>query len=102
MAKTLEKLSLLLCRAAFSPKLVVLFVALFNRGLHYLTDIYTSQITLNALPELLEEIVHPGALESRGQIAEDLTEMREQLRKQVARVRELRVKKVEEPGKFHP
>ena len=27
--------------------------------------------------------------------------MREQLRKQVARVRELRVKKVEEPGEFH-
>ncbi|KAI0090814.1 pol II transcription elongation factor [Irpex rosettiformis] len=58
-------------------------------------------ITLNAQPELLEEIVYPGALESRTQIAEDLTEMREQLRKQIARVRELRVKKVEEPDAFY-
>ncbi len=102
MPKTLEKQLSLLCKATFSPKLVGLFVVSFIQELHYLTDISTSQITLNALPELLEEIVHPGALESRGQIAEDLTEMREQLRKQVARVRELRVKKVEEPGKFHP
>ena len=42
--------------------------------------------------------MHPGALESRAQVAEDLGEMREQLRKQLARIRELRVKKVEEPG----
>lgn len=47
---------------------------------------------------MLEEIVHPGALDSRAQIAEDLHEMKEQLRKQVARLRELRIKKVEEPG----
>lgn len=46
-------------------------------------------------------MVYPGALESRAQIAEDLSEMREQLRKQVARIRELRVKKVEEPGDYH-
>ena len=42
--------------------------------------------------------MHPGALESRAQIEEDISEMREQIRKQVNRVRELRVKKVEEPG----
>ncbi|KAF7791354.1 hypothetical protein EIP86_002368 [Pleurotus ostreatoroseus] len=58
-------------------------------------------ITLRSLPELLEEIVYPGALDSRTQIAEDLNEMREQLRKQLARIRELRVKKVEEPDAFY-
>lgn len=40
----------------------------------------------------------PGALESRAQIAEEINEMREQLRKQLSRIRELRIKKVEEPG----
>ncbi|KAI0686278.1 Elongator complex protein 1 [Cytidiella melzeri] len=58
-------------------------------------------ITLSAKPDLLEEIVHPGALESKSQIADDLAEMRDQLRKQVGRVRELRVKKVEEPDVFY-
>ena len=43
-------------------------------------------------------IIDPAVLEARAQITEDLTEMREQLQKQVARIRELRVKKVEEPG----
>lgn len=56
------------------------------------------QITLRERPELLEEIVNPAVLEARNQITEDLTEMREQLQKQVARLRELRIKKVEEPG----
>ena len=42
--------------------------------------------------------MHPASLESRAQISEDLTEMREQLRKQVIRLRELRIRKVEEPG----
>ena len=56
------------------------------------------QIALRSYPELLVDIVHPGALECRAQIAEDVHEMREQLRKQVARLRELRVRKVEEPG----
>ncbi len=50
----------------------------------------------------MEDIVHPGALECRARIAEELNEMRDQLRKQVNRVRELRVRKVEEPGKLHP
>ncbi|KIP09060.1 hypothetical protein PHLGIDRAFT_68294 [Phlebiopsis gigantea 11061_1 CR5-6] len=58
-------------------------------------------ITLNARSDLLEEIVYPGALESRAQVAEELGEMREQLRKQLARVRELRVKKMEEPEAFY-
>ena len=56
------------------------------------------QISFNRRAELLEEILYPGAFETRSQIAEDLNEMKEQLRKQVARLRELRVKKVEEPG----
>lgn len=37
-------------------------------------------------------------METRAQIAEELGEMREQLRKQLARIRELRIKRVEEPG----
>ncbi|KAK7691913.1 hypothetical protein QCA50_005318 [Cerrena zonata] len=58
-------------------------------------------IALNSSAELVEEVVHPAALESRGQLSEDLGEMREQLRKQVQRLRELRIKKVEEPDSFY-
>ena len=47
---------------------------------------------------MLTEIVHPGALDTRAQIEEDLTEMKEQLQKQLTRLRELRLKKLEEPG----
>lgn len=57
-----------------------------------------SQISLNSAPELLGDVVHPALLESRAQITEDITEMREQIRKQVVRLRELRIKKTEEPG----
>ena len=46
----------------------------------------------------MEEIVHPGALECRARIGEDIQEMSEQLQKQLARIRELRVRKGEEPG----
>lgn len=48
----------------------------------------------------MEEIVYPGALECRARIGEEISEMREQLRKQLARVRELRVRKIEEPGEL--
>lgn len=58
------------------------------------------QTTFHSRVDLLEEIIHPGALESRSQIAEELSEMRDQLRKQVQRIRELRVRKVEEPGEY--
>jgi len=58
-------------------------------------------ISLHELPGLLEDIVDPAALEARAQISEDLTEMREQLQKQVARLRELRIKKVEQPEEFY-
>lgn len=58
-----------------------------------------SQIALRELPGLLEDIVDPGVLEARAQISEDLTDMREQLQKQVSRLRELRINKIEQPGK---
>ncbi|KAF8911562.1 IkappaB kinase complex IKAP component [Gymnopilus junonius] len=54
-----------------------------------------------SLSELLEDIIYPASLETRAQIAEDLGEMKEQIRKQVARLRELRIKKVEEPDAFY-
>jgi elongator complex protein 1 len=60
---------------------------------------------LTGQEELLEDVVYPAAFESKAQLLEDVMEMREQLRKQVSRLRELRVKKVEEPGmcaKFIP
>ena len=50
------------------------------------------------MPELMEEIIHPGALETKSQLEEDLGEMVSQLSGQLTRVRELRVKKVEQPG----
>ncbi|CCM05755.1 uncharacterized protein FIBRA_07987 [Fibroporia radiculosa] len=58
-------------------------------------------IALKSRKELLEELVYPGTLDCRAQIAEDMHEMREQLRKQVQRIRELRVRKVEEPDAFY-
>ncbi|KAF7294045.1 polymerase II transcription elongation factor [Mycena kentingensis (nom. inval.)] len=57
--------------------------------------------TLNKAPELVEDVIHPAALDCRAQIAEDLDEMKEQLRKQLNRIRELRVKRVEEPDSFY-
>ena len=59
----------------------------------------TFEATLFSKPELLEEIIYPGTLDARTQISEDLHEMREQLHKQVSRIQELRVRKVEDPGK---
>ncbi|CAK5281923.1 unnamed protein product [Mycena citricolor] len=58
-------------------------------------------ITLNKEDALLVDVVHPAALESRAQISEDLSEMRDQLRKQLERVKELRVKKAEAPDAFY-
>lgn len=48
----------------------------------------------------MTEIIHPGALDSRAQITDDVGEMREQLRKQLNRIRELRIKKIIEPGEI--
>ncbi|KAJ3981419.1 IkappaB kinase complex IKAP component [Lentinula detonsa] len=57
--------------------------------------------TLKRELKLVEDVIHPGALENKARIDEDLTEMKEQLRKQLSRIRELRVKKVEEPDEFY-
>lgn len=54
------------------------------------------------MPELTEEIIHPGTLETKSQLTEDLSEMKSQLSKQVTRVRELRIKKAEQPGMESP
>ncbi|KZT05444.1 IkappaB kinase complex IKAP component [Laetiporus sulphureus 93-53] len=58
-------------------------------------------LVLSSRPELLEEIIYPGILDCRAQITEDLNEMKDQLRKQVQRIRELRIKKTEEPDAFY-
>ncbi|KAG1726875.1 pol II transcription elongation factor [Suillus paluster] len=58
-------------------------------------------ITLHAIPELVDQLLLPCALDCRSQIGDDINEMREQLRKQVARLTELRIKKVEEPDAFY-
>ncbi|KAG7449880.1 Elongator complex protein 1 [Guyanagaster necrorhizus] len=57
-------------------------------------------MTLHHRPDLLADVIYPGALESRYQIKEDVNEMREQLRKQFSRLQELRIKKVEAPDAF--
>lgn len=57
-----------------------------------------TKIALHRDQSLIGEIVEPALLDSRAQIAEDLEEMRTQLRKQTGRLHELRVKKAEEPG----
>ncbi|KAJ7125399.1 IKI3 family-domain-containing protein [Mycena epipterygia] len=57
--------------------------------------------TFTGSETLLIDIIHPGALESRAQISEDISEMKDQLRKQHHRTRELRVKKAEEPDAFY-
>ena len=61
---------------------------------------YLAKTTLVKQPELLVDIIHPGALETLTEVADDILEMREQLRKQLNRIQELRIKKVEEPGKY--
>ncbi|OCB85125.1 IkappaB kinase complex, IKAP component [Sanghuangporus baumii] len=58
-------------------------------------------ISLHREPSLLEEIVQPATLDTCTRITEDLDEMRTQLRKQLERIRELRIKKTEEPDAFY-
>ncbi|KAG6878289.1 hypothetical protein C0992_008296 [Termitomyces sp. T32_za158] len=57
-------------------------------------------IALQRKPELMEDVVHPAALESCNQITEDINECLDQLRKQLNRIRELRIRKVQEPGEI--
>ncbi|KIY69796.1 IkappaB kinase complex, IKAP component [Cylindrobasidium torrendii FP15055 ss-10] len=56
--------------------------------------------TLKRQGDLLDEVIKPAALESRGQLSEDINEMREQLEKQYHRLLELKVRRVEEPDAF--
>ncbi|KAF5375529.1 hypothetical protein D9615_009198 [Tricholomella constricta] len=58
-------------------------------------------LALHSKPELVEDVVHPAALESCAQVVEDINECKEQLRKQLNRIRELRIRKVEEPDAFY-
>ncbi|KAL5512586.1 hypothetical protein ACEPAG_3239 [Sanghuangporus baumii] len=58
-------------------------------------------ISLHREPSLLEEIVQPATLDTCAQISEDLDEMRTQIRKQLERIRELRIKKTDEPDAFY-
>jgi elongator complex protein 1 len=69
-------------------------------SVYHVFPAHVFKTTLLGLPELVTEIIHPAAFESRSQFAEDINDMREQLRKQVRRIQELRVKKMEEPGVF--
>lgn len=59
-----------------------------------------NKIMLKNSPHLLVEVLHPAAFESCAQITEDLAELKEQFRKQLSRMRELRVLKVEGHGTF--
>ncbi|KAF9237879.1 pol II transcription elongation factor [Melanogaster broomeanus] len=58
-------------------------------------------VSLYAKPELLEDVILPGAFDIRSQLADDLAEIRDHLHKQVARLAELRLKKAEEPDAFY-
>ena len=58
------------------------------------------QVSLRGVQDLFASTICPASLDTRIQISEDISEMRTQLRKQVNRVRELRIKKLEEPGKL--
>lgn len=52
-------------------------------------------------PEWLESVVDPGLVEGVASLSEMLGEMREQLRNQVPRLRELRQKKMDDPLAFY-
>ena len=77
---------------------IVSQIAVIGSTIVYLV-VYLAKTTLAKQPELLVDIVYPGALESLTQVADDILEMKEQLRNQLNRIQELRIKKVEEPGK---
>ena len=54
------------------------------------------QIAAHSAPNLVEEMLHPAALDLCAQYSEEISEMTSQLQKQVARIRELRTIKEEE------
>jgi len=59
-------------------------------------------VTLHRRPELIEEVIDPGLVEASGSMTEFLAECKGQLQAQVPRLRELRIKKEEDPRKFPP
>lgn len=50
--------------------------------------------------DLIETTIKPALLETTAQLSEDIQEMEEQLEKQTGRIKELWIKKVEEPGEW--
>ena len=57
------------------------------------------KIAARSATDLIESVLHPAALDLCAQFMEEISEMTNQLRKQTARIRELRSIKEEEPGK---
>jgi elongator complex protein 1 len=58
-------------------------------------------VSIHRRPEYLETIVDPGIIEAAASVTETLSEMREQLRNQLPRLRELREKAAADPLAFH-
>jgi elongator complex protein 1 len=65
---------------------------------HERTTVNSSKEDVDEREDLLETVLLPGLLDAAAQIRENLDEIRTQIDKQRARVRELRVKKLVEPG----
>lgn len=51
-------------------------------------------------PSLLDEVIKPAIIDERSHLGEELSEMRDQLERQYARLLELRKRRVEEPDAF--
>lgn len=51
------------------------------------------------MPTLAESVIHPSLLSTQAIILEDITEIEEQMEKQLSRLQELEVLKTEQPGK---
>lgn len=60
--------------------------------------ILSSQAALHEKDDLVESVIHPSLLETQNVIMEDIAEIEEQMSKQTARLEELKVLKVEQPG----
>ena len=72
---------------------------LFCRG-YYIADA-TRAVSLHQRPELLQTVIGPGLAEGQAAMTELLAECKNQLNAQVPRIRELRVKKAQEPLAFY-
>ncbi|MCJ1392237.1 hypothetical protein MMC18_005104 [Xylographa bjoerkii] len=72
---------------------------LFCKGYFYANAIRI--LSINKRPELIEAVVDAGLVEGMGTMTELLAECKAQINAQVPRLRELRIKKVEEPLAFY-